>query len=346
VTRTIQWAVVAVLASVVVIGVAIGGDRGDPAIAVAERLACPVCDGESVAASQTEVARSMLTRIRALDAEGLSESEILDWFEARYGPEIVLDPPLDLGGILLWAIPALVAVGGVAVVIRLRARSVESVAVGADPADPPGSVATVEPAPENRRLDGRAVAGLAIVAVGLVAAAFAIGSFLEPRAAGTPISGDIVAPTDLESISDETLAATIASFADDPDVPSEQLNGMRLALAERYFEAGDFRSATTVFQDVLAGEPTAPQASEALGRLGWVLWVNGEADAAEAALGRAIDTFDGNGEARYFLAMILLDLERGAEAVPLLEALAADPTVPGELQPEIEAMLEAARAAA
>lgn len=345
-SRTIQWAVMAVLASVVAVGVVLGGEGGDPAIAVAERLACPVCDGESVAASQTEVARSMLTRIRTLEAEGLSESEILDWFEARYGPEIILDPPLDLGGILLWAIPALAAAGGIAVVLRLRARSTESVVVGADPDDGPDPVATAEPTPDTRRLDGRAVAGLAIVAVGLVAAAFAIGSFLEPRAAGTPISGDIIAPTNLESISDETLAATIASFADDPDVPSEQLNGMRLALAERYFEAGDFRSATTVFQDVLAGGPTASQASEALGRLGWVLWVNGEPDAAEAALGQAIDTFDGNGEARYFLAMILLDLERGSEAVPLLEALAADPNVPGELQPEIEAMLEAARAAA
>lgn len=326
--RTLQWVGVVVLGAIVAWGVLAGGGGGDPALSVAERIACPVCDGESVAASQTDVARSMLVQIRSLQADGLSDAEVIDWFAARYGPEIVLDPPLDLGGILLWAVPLIAVAIGVAVVLRLRS----------------GTDDTTAPVPSTTAT--RTVVGVGVAALILVGAAFAIGSFLEPRAEGTPVSGDLVAPSDMDAISDETLAATIASFEDDPQVPPQQLNGMRLALAERYFEDGDYRSATTVFQDVLEGDPTAAQASEALGRLGWVLFVNGEVEAAEGAFGRALDQYDANGEARYFYALMLLELERGGEAVPLLEALAEDPSVPEELRPEIEAMLESARAAA
>ena len=136
----------------------------------------------------------------------------------------------------------------------------------------------------------------------------------------------------------------LPGFENDPDVTPQQLNGMRLALAERYFEAGDYRSATEVFRTVLDSDPTPSQASETLGRLGWILYANDEVGPAEVAFTQAIETFDGNGEARYFFSLMLLETDRGAEAVRHLEALMDDPSVPEDLRPEIEAMLEAARA--
>lgn len=326
-TRAVQWTILGLLGAVVLWAVVSGSPGPGTADDLAERLACPVCDGESVAASQTDVARSMYDQIERLQAEGLSDTEVLEWFEARYGPEILLDPPRDLGGLLLWVVPLVVAVGGTVVALRLRRTR-------PDPDDDPGA---------ERGGAARTLVTIGVLGIALVAAAFALGTFLEPRAAGTPVSGDLQAPTDLESISDETLAATIASFEAAGDVPAAQLNGMRLALAERYFEAGDYRSATSVFQDVLSAEPTSTQQSEALGRLGWILWVNDQAEAAEAAFAQAMDAQPQNGEARYFYALMLLDQDRGPEAVPLLEALAADPTVPADLLPEIEAMLAEAR---
>jgi cytochrome c-type biogenesis protein CcmH/NrfF len=327
-TRRVQWTILGLLGAVVLWAVVSGSPAPGTAEDLAERLACPVCDGESVAASQTDVARSMYDQIERLQAEGLSDTEVLEWFEARYGPEILLDPPRDLGGLLLWVVPLAVAVGGIVVALRLRRSR-------PDPGDEPDT---------QRSGTARTLVTIGVLGIALVAAAFALGTFLEPRAAGTPVSGDLQAPTDLESISDETLAATIASFEAAGDVPATQLNGMRLALAERYFEAGDYRSATSVFQDVLAAEPTSTQQSEALGRLGWILWVNDQAEAAEAAFAQAMDAQPQNGEARYFYALMLLDQDRGPEAVPLLEALAADPAVPADLLPEIEAMLAEARA--
>jgi cytochrome c-type biogenesis protein CcmH/NrfF len=335
--RLLQCAVLVALASVVLWGVASGDATGDPALVVAERLACPVCDGESVAASQTDVARAMLDRIRSLQADGLSNDEVVGWFVARYGPEIDLQPPRDLGGILLRAVPVVALGVGVGVVARLRRAS----SAHRDPSERPPDRPPAEPS----RLPTRTLAGIGVVAIALIAAAFGLGQFLQPRAQGTPVSGVIVAPVDLASISDGTLAATIAAFARDPDVPRSQLNGMRLALAERHFEAGNYRDAATVFREVLDAEPTAPQASEALGRLGWILWVNDEVDAAESAFERATEVFAGNGEARFFHAVMLLDLGREHEAIPLLEALVDDPSVPEGLVGEIEAMLAAARAA-
>ena len=328
-TRAVQWSVLAILGAVVAWALVIGAPGTGTADDLAERLACPVCDGESVAASQTDVARSMYAQIERLQADGLSDAEVLGWFEERYGPEILLDPPRDLGGILLWAVPLLAAGAGIAVVARLRRHR---------PGTEEGDTA------DGSTSSARTLVTVGVVGVVLVAAAFALGSFLQPRAQGTPVSGDLEAPTDLASISDETLAATIASFEASGDVPATQLNGMRLALAERYFEAGDYRSATSVFQEVLVADPTDTQRSEALGRLGWILWVNDEAESAEVAFRQAIEAQPANGEARYFYALMLMDQGRGAEAVPLLEALTTDPSVPEDLLPEIEAMLEEARA--
>ncbi len=324
--RRWQWLALAGLALVLVWGLVVADAPADPALAVAEAISCPVCDGESVAASQSEIAESMYAQIGTLLDAGYTERETLEWFEARYGPEILLEPPLDVGGILLWTLPLLIAAGGVIVILRLRR--------------PVAAEVTAEPPTRS----GRSLLGIGISAVVLVGVAFALGSFLEPRADGSPITGQFDAPTDLESVSDETLALTIASFEGDPDVSPQQLNGMRLALAERYFEAGDYRSATEEFTTVLESEPTPAQASEALGRVGWILYVNGESAAAEEALGQALDTFDGNGEARYFLVLVLMEQDRGSEAVPLLEALLDDPSVPADLQPDLLAMLEAAKA--
>ena len=324
--RRWQWILLLGLGSVLVWGLVMADAPADEALAVAERISCPVCDGESVAASQSEIAESMYAQVEDLLDAGFSQRETLQWFEARYGSEILLEPPLDLGGILLWTIPGLVLVGGGFVIARLR-RGPDPVARDEEPTR--GS---------------RTLLGIGVSAVVLVGVAFALGSFLEPRAAGSPITGQFEAPTDIEEISDETLALTIAAFEDDPDVSNQQLNGMRLALAERYFEAGDYRPATEEFTTVLEAEPTPAQASEALGRLGWILYVNGETSAAEEAFTQALDTFDGNGEARYFYALALMEEDRGPEAAPLLEALLDDPSVPDELRPEILTMLEAARA--
>lgn len=338
-TRRLQWLTVVALGTVVLWGVFRAGSTGDPAMRLAADIACPVCAGESVAASQTDVARDMLDIIRTKQAAGESDDQIVAWFVDRFGPEVDLRPGFDAAGLALWSIPVVVAVAG-AVVIRRVSRPTEQVSTEEPPLASP--LPTAE-APPVGTLNRRTLIGLGVVAVGVVAGVFALGQFLQPRIAGTPVSGEIAAPVDLASISNETLAATIERFADDPDVPANQLNGMRLALAERHFESGDYRAASEVFRQVLDNEPEPAQASEALGRLGWILWVNDEPAAAESAFTQAEAAFPANAEVKYFHALMLLELDRGTEAVPLLEALVDDPTVPEDLRGSVDEMLDAAR---
>lgn len=77
------------------------------------RINCPVCRGESIAQSQTPIAREMMNEVRAGVREGLANREILSRFEAAYGERILLEPPRRGINWLLWGLPgALLAFGG------------------------------------------------------------------------------------------------------------------------------------------------------------------------------------------------------------------------------------------
>ena len=290
---------------------------------VGDKIACPKCEGESVAASQTPTARAMMEVVEEQIEEGKSEREILDWFAARYGPDIVLEPPLALGGYLLWAVPVATVAGGAWLAFRRRE----------EPEATQG-----EPTQASPLRVALTIGGAAIVLTGL---AFESGTFVEPRATGSPVSGNLEAPTgrDLSEVTNEEMEAVLEQFEDVPEA-----NRMRLALARRYFEDQDFGSAVGHFQTVLASDPTPAEASEALGRIGWILFVNAEVASAEAAYLQALDALPTNSEAKWFYAILLVEDGRTAEAVPLLEELAEDPTVPAEALAEIERLIQEAGA--
>ena len=91
---------------------------------VAKRLQCPVCEGVSVADSTSELAGEMRTVIRRKLEQGESESEILEYFVARYGDGILVEPPRRGFSLIVWLGPMLaLAVGGVLLGLVLRAWS-------------------------------------------------------------------------------------------------------------------------------------------------------------------------------------------------------------------------------
>lgn len=78
------------------------------------KIHCPICSGESIAQSQTDIARDMLSQVRQMVAAGQNEREILEFFKGRYGERILLEPPkTGLTG-LLWALPLVVLLLGAA----------------------------------------------------------------------------------------------------------------------------------------------------------------------------------------------------------------------------------------
>lgn len=112
----------------------------DRVSAVSAELRCPTCVAESVAASNTPIAQSMRSEVRAQLTAGRSEEQVLSWFRARYGDDVVLAPTTDRTGLLLWTAPVVaLAAGGVvvAVTLRRRNRAPKAGVLGADPAVDP-----------------------------------------------------------------------------------------------------------------------------------------------------------------------------------------------------------------
>lgn len=125
VRRWLGWLITAVALGVIVIGLAAGEETpGDRVEALAAEIKCPVCPTESVADSTTQIARDIKAEIEQLIAAGRSDGEIRDLYAARYGDQILLDPPPRGRNLILWALPAAALILGVAAVAgRVRPRS-------------------------------------------------------------------------------------------------------------------------------------------------------------------------------------------------------------------------------
>ncbi|HZJ47716.1 MAG TPA: cytochrome c-type biogenesis protein CcmH [Acidimicrobiia bacterium] len=119
--RRLAWLVVPVLAIIVIVVGLWPGDQAaaDPearAYSLTVRLKCPICAGESLAGSQTDLAKDLRIRIDEEIAAGSTDDEIIAMFVAAYGEQIVLDPPNTGWGVALWAVPLGIAiVGGFAI---------------------------------------------------------------------------------------------------------------------------------------------------------------------------------------------------------------------------------------
>ncbi len=82
----------------------------DRVFQIAEKLKCLVCAGETVAYSQSDLARDMRLKIKELLLEGKSEKEILDYFVGIYGEEVLAEPPKKGFFSLIWIMPWVVFV--------------------------------------------------------------------------------------------------------------------------------------------------------------------------------------------------------------------------------------------
>ena len=101
-------------------------DLSERSDAIAARLKCPFCAGESLAEAQSGVARDLRTVIDELVASGATDAEVFDEFVDRYGEQILLDPPRTGWGVGLWLVPLLIAGLGVWAILGLRRRNVTS----------------------------------------------------------------------------------------------------------------------------------------------------------------------------------------------------------------------------
>jgi cytochrome c-type biogenesis protein CcmH len=88
----------------------------DRVVALASRLKCPVCQSESINDSPAQLSRDLKQLITDRVAEGWTDQQILGFFVSTYGDEVLLDPPGGGRTALLWVLPALVGVIGLATI--------------------------------------------------------------------------------------------------------------------------------------------------------------------------------------------------------------------------------------
>jgi len=81
--------------------------------ALMETLRCLVCQGQSIADSDAEMAGDMRAMVRQRIRAGERPEQIRAWLISRYGNWVSYDPPFEPATWLLWAAPALLLFAGV-----------------------------------------------------------------------------------------------------------------------------------------------------------------------------------------------------------------------------------------
>ena len=91
--------------------------------ALMETLRCLVCQGQSIADSDADMAGDMRALVRQRIAAGERPDAVRAWLIARYGDYVTFDPPLGRATWALWLAPlVLIAIGAAVARATFRRR--------------------------------------------------------------------------------------------------------------------------------------------------------------------------------------------------------------------------------
>lgn len=91
-------------------------------MAIGAELRCLVCQNQSIAESDSDLAKDLRDQVREKLRQGQSERDVLDYMIARYGDFVLWRPPFKLTTLLLWLGPVLLVVAGLAALFYRLAR--------------------------------------------------------------------------------------------------------------------------------------------------------------------------------------------------------------------------------
>jgi cytochrome c-type biogenesis protein CcmH len=97
-------------------------DQEARAKALMETLRCLVCQGQSIADSDAEMAGDMRALVRERIAKGEQPGAIRKWLVQRYGDYVTYDPPLSWITAPLWLAPLVLVALGLFLARRLFRR--------------------------------------------------------------------------------------------------------------------------------------------------------------------------------------------------------------------------------
>lgn len=373
--RVVAAVITSALFAVIVIGLAgAPASPEDRVSALGQRLRCPVCQNEAIADSPSETAQQMMEIVREKVAVGESDEMIIDYFVARYGQWVLLDPPVSGWFLPLWGLPILALLTGMAVIARRRRSApgegasslleikpeelqrqaevdLEDLAVQVEQKEISEEAAAVLSAQYAAEVDAAADAGRELrkssdrqprsrtrVLTGWGLGALAVGVVIVMVVQAVEVRGDAVAGEQARSLDEVTNEEMEAVVAENPDITP-----MRKALADRYFAESDYESAIPHYLEVLRQDP---QQASAWGRLGWSVYQLGDVDLAFEYVRRSLEVEPGSPESQLFLgAIYLYGYSDPAAALPLLEAVSLRDDLPADMRVSLEEAIAEARAA-
>jgi cytochrome c-type biogenesis protein CcmH len=100
------------------------GQLDDPALQarfedIAKNLRCLVCQNESVADSNAQLAGDLRRQVREMLLAGKSDDEIFKFMTDRYGDFVRFNPPLEPKTLLIWGAPFVMVLFGGIIVMRI-----------------------------------------------------------------------------------------------------------------------------------------------------------------------------------------------------------------------------------
>jgi len=94
---------------------------------ISEELRCMVCQNQSIDDSEAPLAHDLRVLVRQRIMAGDNDKQVLDFLVARYGDFVLLKPPFKLDTLLLWGLPPLALLAGLAgIAVMARRRKMPS----------------------------------------------------------------------------------------------------------------------------------------------------------------------------------------------------------------------------
>ena len=86
------------------------------------QIKCPVCAGQVIESSNTEISFELRKLVREKIVQGKSDEEIKTYLVAEYGEDILNSPNFNLKNICLWILPLIFMVGGVLLLKKVMSQ--------------------------------------------------------------------------------------------------------------------------------------------------------------------------------------------------------------------------------
>jgi cytochrome c-type biogenesis protein CcmH len=333
--RRVFWLAAAALVICVALAAGTGLFRGrgvhqslyQRTMEIAGQYRCPVCAGESAAASDAPAAVEIRHLVGKWLEEGRSPAQIRSYLVADYGPSILEKPPASGLDVLVWVLPALaVALGAAGLALAfVRWRRAEMMTAAALP---PGGVEApvVSPAGLSASLgtshDPRAGEGAAVQVALFELAAEPAGEgptkptktvpvparrprpwyqrLMVPAGVGLMVLGAVLWVVDRSS----------------PELPGGTITGgttgLNVELGEAQALMGkDPAKALAIYGQILASNPDQPIALTAEG---WIFAEAGFASRAMPLLTKAEKVDPSYGPAHLYRGLVLLEYEKAPSA--------------------------------